>query len=167
MQPLEILRRVPEEKLDAILSELNSGQIKRVLKTADLSTRVPASAVSPSARRRALARRVRDGIAKDRDDLASELLYQWLLNHRRQMLVDYLEAIEVKHVNGETEETFTKTVPEDKLIGAALGLRGSYEPMDVAIYVLYLDHHQEADVYSHDDRILGMLRVSEEMVKEG
>ena len=161
MQPLDILAKVPEEKLEAMLGELNSGQLKAVARAGGLSTRVPASAVSPSARRRVLARRIREGIVKEQGDLAGELLYQWLLHHRRDMLVDYLDAIGVKHVRGETEETFTKTIPEDKLLSAALALRSKYDPVDVAVYVLYLDYHQEADVYSHEPRIVALLGQSD------
>ncbi len=156
MQPLDILAKISHEKLDAMLGELNSGQLKTVVKAGGLSTRVPASAVSPSARRRVLAKRVRDGIAKEHEPLASELIYQWLLHHRREMLIDYLDAVGVKHVRGETEETFTKTIPEDKLVNAALALRTKYEPVDVAIYVLYLDYHQEADAFSQEPRVLAL-----------
>ncbi|MCD6496737.1 MAG: hypothetical protein J7M25_00320 [Deltaproteobacteria bacterium] len=157
MQPIEIIDGIQTEKLDAILSELNSAQCKAVLKAGSLATKLPPGKVSQKARKKAWGQRIRDGLAHDNDALASELLYQWILHHRRDMLTKYLNSIGVENVRGETEESFTKTVPEPKLIEAALALCKDNDPVEVAMYVLYLDYHQDSHVFGSDDRILSLL----------
>ncbi len=157
MQPIEIARRAGEDKIHAILSELNTAQLRAVLKQAGLSTKVPPALAVPSAKRRHLAQRVAKAIQDGNEDAASELFYQWLLHRRRRMLADYLSALGVKHVNGETEESFTKTVPADRLHQEARLLMTKYDPQDVAIYLFYLDHHQESRVYEEDRTLLKAL----------
>jgi hypothetical protein len=167
MTPAEIVSRLPREKIEEILSELNSGQYKAVLRAGGLSTKVPSACVLQKARRRIWSKRIREGLGSGREALASELLYQWLLFHRRQMLMDYLDGLGVSHVRGETEETFTKTVPPGKLTERAFELMKEHDARDVAIYVLFLDHHQESDVFAEQDRILQALGSSSPPSTEG
>ena len=148
MQPYEIVSHFSEKKLAEIFSELNSGQFKAVLRDGGLSTKVPPSCVLQKARKRIWTKRIKDGLAAEKQELASALLYHWLLFHRRKMLIDYLDGLEVKHMRGETEETFTKTVPQDRLLAEAEKLMARYDAQDVAAYVLFLDYHQDSDVFA-------------------
>lgn len=158
MSPDTILSTLDQAKLESMIQDFNSGQFKAVLRAGGLQTKVPSACVLQKARRRIWSRRILDGIKENRQGIAGELIYQWLLNHRRQMLVDYLNALGVKHVRGETEETFTKTIPEENLINEAVKLMERYEPRDVAIYTLFLDYHQESGVYTGNPRIGSALK---------
>ena len=157
MHPVEIAKRIGPEKLEAILSELNTAQLKSVLKAGGLPHKTPPAVVTPSARRRHLAKRAARALEQENAGAAGELFYQWLLHRRRKMLADYLTRLGVKHVNGETEESFTKTVPRDHLLQEARALMSHYDPQDVAIYVMFLDHHQESDVFTNEGTFLKAL----------
>lgn len=157
MSPEQIVSSLPKEKIESMIQDLNSGQFKSVLRAGGLQTKVPSACVLQKARRRIWSRRILEGLEEKTLGIAGELIYQWLLNHRRQMLVDYLNGLNIKHVRGETEETFTKTIPEEKLIKEALQLMERYDPQDVAIYTLFLDHHQESTVYSTNIKITGAI----------
>lgn len=158
MKPGQIVSHLSEAKLLSVLDELNSGQMKSVLREAGLSVKVPPGCVLPKARRKVWSRRILEGLQTRTEETAGELLYQWLLNHRRSMLMDFLDALEIKHVRGETEDSFTKTIPQERLVSEALKLMQKHDPQEVAVYVLYLDHHQESDSFSGQEEILGPLR---------
>ena len=157
MQPIDICSRLGTERIKTICQELNSNQLKTTLRRGDLNTKVPSRVVSQKARRKIWAERVVTSLDRDNEEVANNLLYEWLLNHRRKMLIEYLDRIGVKHQGGETEETFTKTVPADDLLKAARELASVYPPQEVAAYVLFLDHHQESDVYTTAADIIAML----------
>jgi hypothetical protein len=158
MRPYEIVSNFSEHKLAEILAQLNSGQFKSVLRDGGLSTKVPPSCVLQKARKRIWTKRIKDGLAAENEALASALLYHWLLFHRRQMLIDYLDKLGVKHVRGETEETFTKTVPQDRLLAEAKNLTAKYDAQDVAAYVLFLDYHQDSEVFTRESFISAALQ---------
>jgi hypothetical protein len=157
MRPIDICQRLGAERLVSIAEELNSQQLKTTLKKGDVSTKVPSSVVSQKARRRIFTDRLNSGIAGNNEGLADSLLYEWLLHHRRSMLVAYLDALKVKHQAGETEESFLRTVPPDTLRKAARDLSQKYPPHEAAAYVLYLDHHQESSVFSTDPEVVRWL----------
>lgn len=160
MNPGELLSHLGQAKIESILEELNSGQMKSVLRTAGKSVKVPSGCVLQKARRKIWSRRIEEGLQSDDGQVASELLYQWLLHHRRSMLVDYLNALGVEHVRGETEDSFTKTLPRERLVGEALKLMERHDAQEVACYVLFLDHHQESDVFAGSQEIMEALRGS-------
>ena len=157
MKPGQIVSHFSEDKISSVLGELNSGQMKSVLREAGLSVKVPPGCVLPKARRKLWSGRILEGLRTRTEETAGELLYQWLLNHRRSMLMDFLDALEIKHVRGETEDSFTKTVPQERLVSEALKLMKKHDPQEVAAYVLYLDHHQESDSFSGQEEILAAL----------
>ena len=157
MSPETILNQLSEEKITSIFGELNSGQLKSVLRAGGLKTKVPSACVLQKARRRIWSRRIKEGLEDNKEGLADELIYQWLLHHRRPMLMDYLDSLGIKHIRGETEESFTKTVPENKLLDEAQQLMERHDPQDVAIYTLFLDHHQGSEVFETNPLVLGAL----------
>ncbi len=159
MHPTDICRKLGPDKINAICQELNSNQLKSTLRRGGLHTKVPSRMVSQRARRKLWSERVGKSLKQEppNDEVAEHLLYEWLLHHRRKLLMAYLDRVGVKHQGGETDETFTKTVPPETLREAALALATEHDPVDVATYVLFLDHHQESDVFSGDQDILAML----------
>jgi len=158
MRPIDICARLGEARITTICEQLNSNQLKTTLRKGNLNIKVPSRMVSQKARRRVWAGRVVTSLAKDNEEVADNLLYEWLLHHRRKMLIEYLDAIGVTHQGGETEETFTKTIPVDQLLSAARNLAAMHPAHEVAAYVLYLDHHQESDVYTSAPDIVALLR---------
>lgn len=162
MDPTAILSRLSKEKIEAIIGELNSGQLKAVLRRSELGVKVPPGCVLQKARRKIWASRILEELDEKNDEVSGELFYQWLLNHRRPLLMSYLDALKVKHVRGETEESFTKTIPRERLISEAIFLMDRYDPQDVAIYTLFLDHHQQSDHFSSAERILAALSETQE-----
>jgi hypothetical protein len=159
MRPIEICRGLGNERILSLAEELNSAQLKATLHKGDVSTKVQSSVVSQKAKRRIFTERLVHALAADNNGLADSLLYEWLLHHRRPMLVDYLGRIGVKHQAGETEESFTRTVPPETLRTAARELAKKWPPAEAAAYVLYLDHHQESHVFSEDPEIVRWLAV--------
>lgn len=157
MHPLHICKKLGQDRILAICDELNSNQLKATLRKGGLNPKPTGRVVSQKAKRKFWSDRVQKGLELDNGDLAESLLYEWLLYHRRPMLVEYLDRVGVKHQGGETEDTFTKTVPVDILREAALTIARTRDPKEVAAYVLFLDHHQESDVYGSDPAILALL----------
>ena len=162
MRPIEICRGLGTERILSIAEELNSAQLKATLHKGAVSTKVASSVVSQKARRRIFTERLQSGLTADNNGVADSLLYEWLLHHRRPMLVDYLDRIGVRHQAGETEESFTRTVPPETLRTAARELARKWPPAEAAAYVLYLDHHQDSHVYGDDQDIVKWLGVPAE-----
>lgn len=157
MRPIDICARLGAARITTICEQLNSNQLKTTLRKGNLNIKVPSRMVSQKARRKLWAERVVTSLGKDNEEVADNLLYEWLLHHRRKMLIEYLDAIGVTHQGGETEETFTKTVPVDQLLQAARNLAAMHPAHEVAAYVLYLDHHQESDVFTTAPDIVALL----------
>lgn len=157
MHPLDICKKLGSDRILAICEELNSNQLKTTLRQGGINPKSSARVVSQKAKRKLWSDRVQKGLEQENAELAESLLYEWLLYHRRPMLVEYLNHVGVKNQGGETEETFTKTVPAETLRAGALHIARTRDPVEVAAYVLFLDHHQESDVFSTDPAILGLL----------
>lgn len=157
MKPLEIAQKVGPNKIEAMVDELNSAQFKRILTSGEVSTRIPSTVLSLKARTRMWKDRLLEAIAGGNQNVASALIYEWLLGRRRALLVRYLDLLEVKHRNGETDETFLKTIPEGILREKAFELAKEFTPQDVAIYVHFLDYHQHAAVFANEGAFEEML----------
>jgi hypothetical protein len=157
MKPRDIAQKIGSTKIESMVDELNSGQFKRILIAGDVSTRIPSSVLSLKARSRLWKDRLLDGLSTGNDNVASALIYEWLLGRRRPMLEKYLDLLEVKHRRGETDETFLKTIPEETLRAKAHELAKDYPAQDVAIYVHFLDHHQHAVAFLLEPAFIEML----------
>jgi hypothetical protein len=69
------------------------------------------------------------------DALASHLLQGWLLGANKQMLNDFLDALEIKHEEDGTVEDLPESPEKEKLASAVTLLLGKYPAEAVAIYL--------------------------------
>jgi hypothetical protein len=69
------------------------------------------------------------------DSLASHLLQAWLLGANKQMLCDFLDAMEIKHDEDGTVEDLPQAPPKEKIAGAVAGLLEKYPAETVAVYL--------------------------------
>lgn len=69
------------------------------------------------------------------DSLASHLLQAWLLAAHKQMLCDFLDAIEIKHDDDGTVQDLPAEMPKEKIATAVTTLLGKYPAETVAVYL--------------------------------
>ena len=69
------------------------------------------------------------------DSLASHLLQAWLLGANKQMLCDFLDAMEIKHDDDGTVEELPSAAPKEKIAAAVAGLLDKYPAESVAVYL--------------------------------
>ena len=69
------------------------------------------------------------------DSLASHLLQAWLLGANKQMLCDFLDAMEIKHDDDGTVEELPAAPPKEKIAAAVAQLLAKYPAETVAIYL--------------------------------
>lgn len=148
MKPAEICSNVlGPEKLSQLLEELSSPQMKAVLKEAGLRAKVQGAVVSQAKRRKIWHARVLGALAEENDAAAAELLQQWLLNHRRAMLVALLDGLEVKHNAGETDESFLLSRSQEKIREQARALLGQFDAVEAAAYLHYIAYQQRSNAF--------------------
>ncbi|MGM0597532.1 MAG: hypothetical protein ACQES9_10880 [Myxococcota bacterium] len=157
MRPYEIAQKIGDKKIEEIADEFNSSQFKRVLLSGKVSTRLPLSTISNKKRKKVWKKRLLEAVNDKNLPLVSKLFYEFLLNRRRNMLISYLDMLNVTHRNGETEETFLKTIPEKILKDQARKLTKEFSRSDVGIYLHYLDYHQESEVFLNDSEFVNFL----------
>ncbi|MBK8482112.1 MAG: hypothetical protein IPL40_13245 [Proteobacteria bacterium] len=134
-------------RLTALIGELSVPQLKAVLKGGGIKGKTSATLVSPSRRRAQWGQQAIRAISAGNDALATELLQQFLLHHRRQILIDYLDALEVKHSAGETDVSFLGAVPGERVRACAATLLAQHDPAETAAYLSYIAFQQEATVF--------------------
>ncbi len=69
------------------------------------------------------------------DALASHLLQGWLLGANKEMLNDFLDALEIAHDEDGTVEDLPECPPKEKLTAATAKLLAKYPSETVAIYL--------------------------------
>ena len=69
------------------------------------------------------------------DSLASHVLQAWLLGANKEMLCDFLDAMEIKHAEDGTVDELPATASKEKIAGAAQRLLGKYPAENVAVYL--------------------------------
>ena len=69
------------------------------------------------------------------DGLASHLLQGWLLGANKQMLNDFLDAVEITHEEDGTVEELPPSPPKEKIAAAITQLLAKYPAEKVAIYL--------------------------------
>jgi hypothetical protein len=148
MKPSEIcLNILGKEKLNVILGELTNPQLKAVLKEGDVKVKLPGGYVAQQKRRELWSSRILAAVEQGNDTASGEMLQQFLLNHRRQLLCDYLDKLEVKHRNGETDESFLVARPQERAREAATWLLGQHDRAETAAYLLYIAYQQRSIVF--------------------
>jgi hypothetical protein len=69
------------------------------------------------------------------ESLASHLLQAWLLAAQKQMLCDFLDAMEIKHDDDGTVQDLPAEMPKEKIATAVAQLLAKYPPETVAVYL--------------------------------
>ena len=69
------------------------------------------------------------------DSLASHVLQAWLLGANKQMLCDFLDALEIKHADDGTVDELPAELPKEKIAAAVDRLLGKYPAENVAAYL--------------------------------
>jgi hypothetical protein len=69
------------------------------------------------------------------DSLASHVLQAWLLGANKEMLCDFLDALDIKHAEDGTVDELPADLPSDKLAAAVERLLGKYPAENVAVYL--------------------------------
>ncbi|PCC67073.1 hypothetical protein SAMN02745121_07639 [Nannocystis exedens] len=166
MKPIEICQHLGQGHIDAYYDELSGKEVREVLKAGGCSVNVPPTAYTQAARRRAWRRRFDTELAGGNDNLALALLLEWLMRHHRQMLVDYLDFLGVKHTMGETDEDFCVTNTPEKLREGVAELLKKYPPAHVASYLLLVGHLQDTPVFDQTPEVLKALGVEDAAAAE-
>lgn len=160
MKPIEICTHLGSEKIDACYAELSAQEIRAILKAGGVSTSTPSTAFTQAARRKVWRSRFDAEMGKENQQISLALLLEWLMRHHRYLLVDYLDALEVPHENGETEENFTETKSEEELLTAFRTLKGKHDKVNVAIYLLIMGLMQQTEVFERCEEVLEDLGMS-------
>ena len=148
MQPVAICTDVlGADRVAAIVDDLPAPQVKAALKEGGIKVKLPGGYVSQARRRKVFRARVLAALEAENQDLAAELLRQWLLRRRRAMLVELLDALAVKHTSGETDESFLIDRPAAEVRAAAAALLGRHDPREAAAYLYFIAHQQRARVF--------------------
>jgi hypothetical protein len=69
------------------------------------------------------------------DSLASHLLQAWLLAANKQMLCDFLDAMEIKHGDDGTVDELPAAPPKEQVAAAVTQLLAKYPAESVAVYL--------------------------------
>src|ERR1051326_2036683 len=69
------------------------------------------------------------------DALAAHLLQAWLLGANKEMLCDFLDALEIKHEDDGTVDELPAAPPKEKIAGAVARLLEKYPAENVAVYL--------------------------------
>jgi hypothetical protein len=77
------------------------------------------------------------------DTVAAGLIRAWLVKKYQAMLVDFLNALEIKNENGVVDD-LPETVPDDKLKSAIETILTKYPPEVVAVYLNAFNDMNEA-----------------------
>jgi len=157
VKPIVICKHLGPEKVDAYYSLLSGKEVRQVLKAGGSSSTTPSTAFSQAARRKVWRKRFDAEFDKQNEQLALAFLIEWLMAHHRQMLRDYLDSLEVKHSQGETDEDFCETRTPEQLRDAAKQLMAKYPPHEVATYLLLVGHLQESPIFDETDDLLAAL----------
>jgi hypothetical protein len=69
------------------------------------------------------------------DSLASHVLQAWLLGANKEMLCDFLDAMEIKHDDDGTVQDLPAEMPKEKIAAAVAQLLAKYPAETVAVYL--------------------------------
>lgn len=148
MKPAEICTTIlGNAKIESILQELTTPQVKAILSEGDVKVKLPAGYVSQQKRRQAWTAKIVASVEGGNQTLCAELLQQWLLNHRRKMLIDFLDHLEVKHRHGETDESFLVSHSSERVRADAGWLLTQHDRAEAMAYLAYIAYQQRSTVF--------------------
>jgi hypothetical protein len=162
VKPIQICQILGPKRVDAYYDLLSAQEIRAVLKAGGSHTNSPSTAFTQAARRKVWRNRFDAELAAGNDNLALALLVEWLMRHNRQMLIDYLDSLGIKHTNGETDEDFCETRMPEVLREKIAPLMAKYDPEKVATYLLLIGVLQDTPIYDQTPEVLVGLGMSQE-----
>jgi len=89
------------------------------------------------------------------DSVASHVLQAWLLGTNKQMLCDFLDAMEIKHADDGTVDELPDSAPKEKIAAAVQRLLEKYPAETVAVYLHAFRDMDSAVQWPALDEILG------------
>jgi hypothetical protein len=89
------------------------------------------------------------------ESLASHVLQAWLLGANKQMLCDFLDALEIKHADDGTVDELPAELPKEKIAAAVERLLGKYPAENAAVYLHAFRDMDSAVNWPALDEILG------------
>lgn len=89
------------------------------------------------------------------DSLASHVLKAWLLGANKEMLCDFLDAMEIKHADDGTVDELPDSAPKEKIAAAAQRLLEKYPAESVAVYLHAFRDMDSAVQWPALDEVLG------------
>ena len=69
------------------------------------------------------------------DSIASHVLQAWLLGANKEMLCDFLDAMEIKHADDGTVDELPGSAPKEKIAASVQRLLEKYPAENVAVYL--------------------------------
>lgn len=92
-------------------------------------------------------------LAKPRLELAAaNLIRNWLMKHKKDMLTDFLDALGIEHKEGAVDD-LPASMPDEKLKPAVDKLLAKYPPEEVAVYLNAFDSMNEIQWKNLDDML--------------
>lgn len=160
VKPIEICNHLGPERVDAFYNELSGKEVRAVLKAGGSHSGVPSTVFSRAQRLKSWRKRFDAEFERGNEQLALALLVEWLMHHHREMLIDYLDHLEVPHRGGETDEDFCETRTPEQLRAGVEVLLKKYPAHEVAVYLLLVGHLQETPVFDQTPAVLEALGLS-------
>jgi hypothetical protein len=89
------------------------------------------------------------------DSVASHVLQAWLLGANKEMLCDFLDAMEIKHADDGTVDELPDSAPKEKIAAAVQRLLEKYPAETVAVYLHAFRDMDSAVQWPPLDEVLG------------
>jgi hypothetical protein len=89
------------------------------------------------------------------DSLASHVLQAWLLGANKEMLCDFLDAMEIKHADDGTVDELPESAPKERIAAAVQRLLEKYPVETVAVYLHAFRDMDSAVQWPGLDEVLG------------
>jgi hypothetical protein len=89
------------------------------------------------------------------DSVASHVLQAWLLGANKEMLCDFLDAMEIKHADDGTVDELPDSAPKEKIAAAVQRLLENYPAETVAVYLHAFRDMDSAVQWPALDEVLG------------
>lgn len=139
MDAYEICQCLGEPSFSSMFLSLTSDAKKEIALQGGISTQRTPSLFSTEQRTSFWLKQLWQASKQSRS--WGSFLYIWLLQCRRQILIDFLNLLEVKHQDGLTDDDFLTSLPEPFVLAAASRLleNSNHNKKDVAIYLLFLE----------------------------
>ncbi len=149
LAPHEICKRLGETKFKEIFLSLNSAAMKASMMEVGLAATRQVNQTSLRKRNEEWAKRLWATVTAGKPG-CKVMMFEWLRQNKSDLLIAFLDALEVPHQKGLTDADFMKDVPDAKLLAAAklMLAHPSFDHREVAAYLLFLDFSNETSKFS-------------------